>query len=802
MDKNGDAFHKRLLATFAAEAQEHVQAISSGLAALDKAAGASARQAIVEQVFRDAHSLKGAARAVGKTEIESLCQSLEGVFAQLKGGKLELTSPLRDLLDAATDALALLLTSVGNAAPRTLRGVVAGVRQRLDAATAPPSPDRPADSGDGPAPGGQAPADAPDSGIPGDAMHGESGHAQAAVFSGAEAGAELDTDGEEGAAEQGTEMISGKAAETVRIPVARLDTILFQAEALLTAKLAAQQRAFELREAQTSFAELKRERARIASFRRVLRHELEKAVPPGSARKSDPAVKKLLEYLEWEDAFIKRHEISLGTVARAAELDGRGLGGMADGLLDDVKKTLMLPVATATEVLPRLVREFAHSQGKEVEFSAACGDTEIDRRILEELRDPLIHLIRNSLDHGIEAPEARLAAGKARRGRVDVSARPIESSRIEIIVADDGAGIDPVGVRRAAHKLGLPVADTESGPNDAALLDLVFHSGLSTSAMVTDLSGHGLGLAIVREKVERLGGVVSVYSQFGSGTRFRIVVPLTLVTFHGVLVRLGDQAYIFPTTHVEQVARVATRDIGTVENREVIELGGQPVALARLAEVLDTDARPPPADAWMPVVVATSGGERIAFMVDQVIGEQEVLAKSLGRQLARVRNIAAATVLGNGRVVAILHIPDLLKSARRAAVRGAADAPPPPVPATRKSVLVAEDSITSRQLLKGILEAAGYTVATAVDGLDAYTQLRTQPFDLLVSDVDMPHLDGFELTARVRADQALAQLPVVLVTALDSRADRERGADAGANAYLVKSGFDQDNLLAVIRRLL
>jgi len=198
-------------------------------------------------------------------------------------------------------------------------------------------------------------------------------------------------------------------------------------------------------------------------------------------------------------------------------------------------------------------------------------------------------------------------------------------------------------------------------------------------------------------------------------------------------------------------------------------------------------------------VVAGSGEQRIAFLVDEVLGEQDVLLKNLGRQLARVRNVAGATVLGNGRVVPILHLPDLLKSAQRLP---ALHQPLPVIDGKRKQILVAEDSITSRQLLKGILESAGYAVTTAVDGIDAYSKLHNSPFDLLVSDIDMPRMSGFDLTARVRADQTLAELPVVLVTSLDSRQDRERGADVGANAYLVKSNFEQSNLLATIRRLL
>ncbi|CAB1369454.1 hybrid sensor histidine kinase/response regulator [Denitratisoma oestradiolicum] len=785
MDKNNEAFLKRLLATFQGEAAEHVQALSAGLIELEKTTEPTQRQSIVETVFRETHSLKGAARAVGKTEIETLCQAMEHFFSLLKGGDIELSPARFELLYDAEDLLGKLLAGIGGEPTKANLAALWELTQRFAAATGTAGngktativPAAQTGMADMAAPEPVTPAPAPATGS----------HSNASSAPTAESGP--------------AETLLARTGDTVRVPVTRLDAILFQSESLLSAKLTAHQRAQDIRAAQGAFVTLAQQRARIAPEIRALQRRQERSERKEGHGRTDPQLRRLLEYLLLEDDFIKGYEPRLENLAKAAEHDWRTLGGMADGLLDDVKMALMLPVASAIEVLPKFVRDGARSQGKEVDFHVSGGETEIDRRILEDLRDPLIHLIRNSLDHGVEKPEARLAAGKPRRGRVDLGISQMEGGRIEILVADDGAGIALDKVREAARKLGLSHGDEEETQDETSLLGLIFQSGLSTSPIITDLSGRGLGLAIVQEKVERLGGSVTVTSKPGAGTRFRLTLPLTLSTFRGVHIRCGEREFIFPTMHLAQVARVAQQEITTVENRETIPLGGQTVSLIRLAQVLDIAGDPvETAEENVPVVVAGSGENRIAFLIDEVLGEQEVLVKSLGRQLRRVRNIVGATVLGNGRVVPILHVPDLLKSARRSSAPGLR--PMAAVVEERKSLLVAEDSITSRMLLKGILEAAGYQVRTAVDGLDAYTQLRTEPADLLVSDVDMPRMSGFDLTARIRADKTLADLPVVLVTALESREDKERGAEAGANAYIVKSSFDQSNLLAVIRRLL
>lgn len=763
MANKNDELLKKLLVTFRIEAGEHLQAMAAGLLALENMPAGERLAEIVETIFREAHSLKGAARAVNLMEIESVCQSLESVFAALKGKRLAVSPSLVDLLQQAVDALGGLLAP--DAGPSRSRSpAVAALMRRLDdAATGtPPGADMPAAAA-------PLPASLPD--------------ASATTIARPPA--------------------PDLAADTVRISTAKLDAVMRQAEELLSPRLAASQRARELREAVAALAAWKKERARIQPALRLAEHAFANLKLNGSARERQE-LPRLLEYLDAEQLHMKMLEDRLARLARAAEHDRRTLSGMTDGLLHDVKEMQLLPFASLLDMFPRFARELARGQGKEVELALQGGEIEIDRRILEAMKDPLIHLLRNAIDHGIEPPAARADRRKPARGTITLAISQQDGGKVEVRVADDGAGIDASSVKAAAGKLGLVSAEEAERLDEPAAQALAFQSGVTTSPLITDVSGRGLGLAIVREKVERLGGSVALESQPGAGTAFRIVLPLTLATFRGVLVRAGEQLCVIPAARVERVTRVAGPDIQTVENRETIPLDGQAVALVWLGDVLELPRKEAAEPAGgVPAVVLGSGIARVAFRVDAILGEQEVLVKTLGPQLARVRNVAGASVLGTGQVVPVLNVPDLLKSAvKQATAPRAPIAAGKPGAAEKPSILVVEDSITSRALLKNILESADYAVATAVDGIDAYTALKTGTFDLVVSDVEMPRMDGFDLTARIRADKRLAELPVVLVTALDSREHRERGIDVGANAYIVKSSFDQSNLLDVIGRLI
>ena len=772
MANKNDDFLKKLLATFRVEADEHLKAMSAGLLDLEKMPAGERQTEIVENIFRDAHSLKGAARAVNLADIESVCQSLESVFSAMKGKKLAPATALFDLLYQAIDVLnGLLAPQVDETGKPRIAALIHRLGDVLRGAV--------------PTTGEQPPSSPPESASPPSLMPPD----EASAMTGA----------------RSSPVAPGLISETIRVSTVKLDAVMRQTEELLAPRLAAGQRIQDLRESGAALAAWKKERAKIRPAVRATERALARAGKGNGAAKEQQALTKLLEYLDAENLHLKHIEDSLTRLRKFAERDQRALTGMVDSLLHDVKEMHMLPFSSLTEIFPRFIRELARDQDKQVELTVDGTGIEVDRRILEAMKDPLIHLLRNCVDHGIEKPAARAQKNKPPYGTIHITVSQIDSGKIEIRIADDGAGIDTAQVQAAARRLGMLSAEEAQRLGEHEALALIFRSGVSTSPIITDLSGRGLGLAIVREKVERLGGVIAIETRLDAGTAFRMVLPLSLATFRGVLIRAGEQRFVIPALSVERVARVANQDIQTVENRETIPLGGQAVALVWLSDVLEMPRNAAASEAAdrVPAIVLGLGLARVAFRVDEILGEQEVLVKNLGRQLARVRNVAGASVLGTGQVAPVLNVSDLMKSAVQLATAPRMPAvAEKPTEMQQRSILVVEDSITSRALLKNILESAGFQVTTAVDGINAYTALKTGAFDLVVSDVEMPRMDGFDLTARVRADKHLAELPVVLVTALESREHRERGIDVGANAYIVKSSFDQSNLLEVIGRLI
>lgn len=570
------------------------------------------------------------------------------------------------------------------------------------------------------------------------------------------------------------------AAEVIRLDARKLDALLLEAEELLGVRLAIEERT---REAQLLLDAI--ERVRGASRRYSSRG----SNGTGALSAADPAMDEL-SALEASGRALVDH------LAR----DRRAIAGTVERLLDEVRRARMTPASTVLDLFPRMVRDLARDQGKEVEWSSSGGELEIDRRVLDAVKDPLIHLVRNAIDHGIEPPDARVDAGKLPQGHVTVTVSSREDGRVEIVVEDDGRGIDPGRVRDAAVRGRLLSADGagELGPDEA--LELVFRSGLSTSPVITQVSGHGLGLAIVRERVELLDGEMEIDNRPGRGMAARMVLPASIATFRGLLVRAAGRLFLLPLEATERVLARGDTEAGAVAGRETMRWRDEALRLTSLEAVLGLPAAGSRDEEEPLCVIVRAGGERVALLVDAVLGEREVLVKELGAPLVRVRNVGGAGVLGTGELVLILRSADLVRSARLVSL------PPAPRPAAREdglapAVLVVDDAVTTRTMERNLLEAAGYRVKVAVDGVDAWTALRADEFDLVVSDVDMPRMDGFDLTARIRADSDLADLPVVLVTALESREDKERGIEVGANAYVVKSSFDQSNLLEILRRL-
>ena len=772
MDINDAEFQKKIVATYRIEAQEHIENISASLTELETCTNPSRGRELMETAFREAHSLKGASRAVSFASIEEICQAMERVFSAFKHDRLSPSKEIFDLLNGALDAVKTLVGSADPArAPRDkvqIKKILTGL-EHLAAGSEQATPRAPENTGTAP--------------------------------EGADTGRLPQSPVEEQEIRPSEEPVI--AEKTIRISVDKLDKILHQIEEFISLKMSIADKVVELQNIQALVGTWEYEWGKVVPDNRKIRQVTDKSSSHGSMERLKPLLDRQHTFSQWNYHFMKSLETTVNRSTRSMEQDHRSLDFLVNSLLDDMQDVLMMPASSLLNTFPSVVRNLAQAENKEVRLVIEGGGIAIDRRILDELRDPLIHLIRNSVDHGIEPAEVRTGRNKPATGQIRIGLRLMSGSRVEVSVSDDGGGIDIAKVKASAKKAGILPEDEINHMSDQEAALLIFRSGLSTSPIITDLSGHGLGLAIVLEKVEKLGGNVSVDSTPGTGTTFHLVIPLTLVRFRGVLVADAGRSFIFPMTYVERVLHVSRDTVTTVESHETLMYGNDYIPAIRLRHVLELPLRQGNEEESekIDIVVAVSSGRRVGFIVDDVENEQDVLVKNLGYQLARVRNISGTTVIGNGTLVPILHVPDLIKSAMKPSNLMAAAPAAGKTATERRNILVAEDSITSRTLLKNILESAGYRVRTVVDGFEAWNALNMEAFDLVVSDVDMPRMNGFDLTSKIRKDPVFAKLPVILVTSLDSNEDRGRGIDAGANAYIVKSNFDQSHLLEIIERL-
>jgi two-component system chemotaxis sensor kinase CheA len=467
--------------------------------------------------------------------------------------------------------------------------------------------------------------------------------------------------------------------------------------------------------------------------------------------------------------------------------DWRQLGDeleMGERLLGDLQDSVVqmrtLPLRTITSPFPRAIRDLASEHGKEAELVISGADTQLDRAILDGISETIVHVLRNAVAHGIEPPEERESVGKPRTGRIELRAHQ-RGGMVVIEVADDGRGVSPEVLARAE----------EAG----SLADVLAATGFSTAEEVTEVAGRGVGLDAVKRSVEGLGGGLEVRSEPGKGAEVILLLPLTLALMRVLLFERGGQPFGLPMTSVGRV--VAVGETTSLGNRPSIEIDGQVVNLSQLGGqggVGSNLAERPPA------IVVESLGRRLALVCEELLGEEEVVIKSLGAVLSEISGYLGAAILGDGRIALVLDPNHLLQAPREAMP---IDQPDQTSELPPGQVLVVDDQFSARELQRSILEVAGYRVEVARDGREALRRIGELPdLDLVLTDIQMPEMDGFELLAAIRADEAFASLPVVMVTTLGDEASRKRGAEAGADAYIVKSEFDQEALLGTIEGLL
>ena len=760
MDKHQLA--QRLMATFLEELSDHVAALNDNLLALEKDPPQDLRSELLNDVFRSAHSLKGASRAVNVDLVHRACHRMEDILDAVRDERMQLSPDLFSLLFNATDALE-----------------EAGMRLREE----------------------QELSDAPlnellpalERAAVGDKWEADEGHPaevdEPATPTAAAAQVENEKVAETTVAAPAR---TSATAATVRVAADKLDTLLAQSGELLVARRRVEARSGDVAAVRENVADW---RARWQRVEKPLRELLETGDGAAGRQTMSRQVTDLIRFAGDRFQQIEKDLTRLSTNMRG---DSRMLRQTCDAIEEEVYHVRMLPFAEACGGLERVMRDVARGTGKKAELLVEGEDVEVDRAVLEGLKDPLIHLVRNAVDHGIETPEERESAGKDVVAKIKVSAE-LRGGHVSVVVADDGRGFDLERIREKVRARGLP-----EPADDRELARSVFLPGFSTTEFVTDVSGRGVGLDVVQSRIEALHGSVDVSFQSGTGTRFELTAPLTLTTIRCVLVVAAHQTLAVPTASVRHIVRFDSTNVGRVGGREMLLMGERPVPIGSLAQALGWQPSSPPSEGgkMLAVVVAVGDGE-VALAVDQVLAEQEVLVKNLGARIRRVKHLSGATLLASGNVALVLNVPNLVRTALGRATQPIGIAAAAEKAAERKNrLLVVEDSLTTRTLMKTILESAGYEVSVAVDGQHALDVLAESSVDLVVSDVDMPRMNGFRLTTALRKSAEHGELPVILVTARSNDEDKAQGLHAGANAYIVKSSFDQTNLLETIDQLL
>ncbi len=490
---------------------------------------------------------------------------------------------------------------------------------------------------------------------------------------------------------------------------------------------------------------------------------------------------------------------------RLVELEtfDRRTSNLSRRLYDEAVACRMRPFADGAQGFPRMVRDVARSLGKSLKFVITGEQTQVDRDILEKLEAPLNHMLRNAIDHGIEYPEVRMAEGKPAEGSIFLEARH-SAGMLVITIRDDGRGIDAEAVRAAVVERRLIDAETASRLRDSELFDFLFLPGFTLKKTVSEISGRGVGLDVVLEMMKRLRGTIRIQSEAGKGTMFQLQLPLTLSVLRALLVEIAGEPYGLPLATVTRTIKLKKSKIATVEGRQHFEFEGQRVGLVTAHQVFEKEDPADQADECA-IVVIGDRSERYGLVVDRFLGERELVVQPLDPRLGKIKDISAGALTDDGTPLLIVDVEDLLRSVQKLTATGRIDGIHQSAPqqlVRRKHVLVVDDSLTVRELERKLLEARGYKVEIAVDGMDGWNAVRSGSHDLVITDVDMPRMDGIELVSLIRRDPHLKAKPVMIVSYKDREQDRTRGLEAGADYYLTKGSFHDESLVRAVEDMI
>ncbi len=733
---------------FAREAKARLGRLNGGLVYLGKNPGDGKLEG---DILREAHTLKGAARMLGFSKISELSQAFEEALTRRRDKAILSNQDLTDALFVALDTLSRLVDALSQPPrdPIDVESVIDRLKLAQVSVEAPVAPEAPA-----PAPAG-APAPAPITGSP-------------APFS-----------PHSGYADPGT---------GTRVDPARLETI----SNLLTNAISHHQRELELRERLSDLGFYYR-RTAAALLAAVQDGLAQGEFSPAFARRVVPFVeegKSAFQEVGTQRSELKRRESVVATA----------LSQNLEELRSEVMVLRTVPLRPLFDSFHPMAGELARELGKDVEVLVRGGKTEIDRKVAEALAEPLTHILRNAIDHGIEPPEERERAGKPRKGRIVITATP-KKGQVVLEVEDDGRGIDPNEVREAAIRKGMISEKAAWKLDDRELIDFVFRTGFSTAKTMTGISGRGIGMDVVHATAERFNGTSEIHSNPGKGTRVVMELPFSMAVSRILLFLSGDQYFALPIMHADGIHAFAARDIVTLEGRKTLCLGETPVPLVWLNRLLGLPDARGPGDQYLAVLVRQSG-KRIALVIDRVEGECEVVVRDLGKYLGKVPLFMGSTILGTGEVALLLDVYDLVTAVRlhtETSPEGVGERGRPGVDA---DILVVDDSLLVREMQQRILFSSGYRVETASGGKAALERLSRKRFHVVVAGSRMAGMDGMQLLAEARKTDYTRDLPFILVASKDHREDLVRARAAGAKGCVTREEFTPDRMAAMIGSLL
>ncbi|MDR3378828.1 hybrid sensor histidine kinase/response regulator [Cupriavidus basilensis] len=777
-----------LLELFALEAQSQAEVLNSGLLALERDPTAAVQ---LEACMRAAHSLKGAARIVGLDGGVRVAHVMEDCLVAAQRGELLLRPVHIDTLLHGTDLLLRLGCPPGGDldwADRDGKAEVDALVLRMAALLAGEEVDSDAWATAhalAAATPGSASASAPEAAVT-EAIHPTPPDGPAADTA----------PGAPGATAAPATPATFAPGEAPREPQAQERMLRVSADTLdqlLALSGAAMVETHWLKPFGNALQQTRRMQMRALQALDALQVTL-------AASAADPAAHAALA--EAQRLLGESHQQLSQRVTELEQYDHR-TGQLSHELYDRALASRMRPLADGLTGYSRMVRDLGRSLGKAVHLELVGESTKVDRDILEQLEAPLAHLLRNAVDHGIEPPEARRAAGKPVEGRITLNARH-NAGRLMIVIADDGAGVDLDALRAAIVQRKLVPEDTVARLSQAELLDFLLLPGFSMRDTVSEVSGRGVGLDAVQDMIRQVRGSIRLTQESGRGMQFHLELPLTLSVVRALLVEVSGEAYAFPLAYVMRAINLERGSIEQLENRQHFRFGGRQVGLVSAAQVLQ-QAETRRDEDTVPVVVLGDHERTYGVAVDRLLGERILVVQPLVASLGKIKDIAAGSLTEDGTPVLIFDVEDMVRSVERLLsegkidrIRRAAEA----APVRRKRVLVVDDSLTVRELERKLLSNRGYDVTVAVDGMDAWNVLRAESFDLVITDIDMPRMDGIELVSRIKREARLMHLPVMVVSYKDREQDRQRGLQAGADYYLAKGSFQDAALLDAVQDLI